>query len=90
MDGAGKGLRAGRPRPAAAFHPVIQNPSASGGALTANFLPVFALSGGNLANALSQIDGEAVTGGARSAFQLMTEFLTLMLDPSVNGLVAAA
>jgi hypothetical protein len=35
--------------------------------------------------ALSQLNGEAATGAERSAFQLMTEFLTLTLDPFVDG-----
>jgi autotransporter-associated beta strand protein len=34
---------------------------------------------------LSQIDGEAATGAERAAFQLTNEFLSLMLDPFVNG-----
>src|SRR5208282_4927694 len=34
---------------------------------------------------LTQIDGEAATGAERSAFQLMDEFLQLMLDPFVDG-----
>jgi autotransporter-associated beta strand protein len=34
---------------------------------------------------LTQIDGEAATGAERSAFQMMTQFLGLMLDPFVNG-----
>jgi uncharacterized protein with beta-barrel porin domain len=37
------------------------------------------------AGQLTQIDGEAATGAARGAFQLMNEFLDLMLDPFVNG-----
>jgi autotransporter-associated beta strand protein len=37
------------------------------------------------ANGLTQIDGEAATGAERSAFQLMNEFLNLMLDPFVDG-----
>jgi uncharacterized protein with beta-barrel porin domain len=34
---------------------------------------------------LSQLDGEAGTGAERAVFQLTNEFLTLMLDPFVNG-----
>ena len=37
------------------------------------------------AGALTQIDGEAATGAARGAFQLMNQFLDLTLDPFVNG-----
>ena len=36
-------------------------------------------------NGLTQIDGENGTGAERAAFQLTDEFLTLMLDPFVNG-----
>jgi outer membrane autotransporter protein len=38
-----------------------------------------------LANALSQLSGEAATGTERAAIQLTNEFLELMLDPFVNG-----
>jgi uncharacterized protein with beta-barrel porin domain len=34
---------------------------------------------------LTQIDGEAGTGAERAAFQLTDQFLTLMLDPFVDG-----
>jgi autotransporter-associated beta strand protein len=34
---------------------------------------------------LTQVDGEAATGAARGAFQLMDQFLALMLDPFVAG-----
>jgi autotransporter-associated beta strand protein len=57
----------------------------SGGALPANFLPVFGLTGGALANTLMHLDGEVATGGEVAAFQLMDEFLNLMLDPFVDG-----
>ena len=57
----------------------------SGGALPPNFVNVFGLTGGSLGNALTQLDGEVATGAERSAFQLMTEFLGLMLDPFVDG-----
>ncbi len=52
----------------------------SGGTLPSNFLPLFAAPG-----ALTQSDGEAATGAERSAFQIMTQFLGLMLDPFVDG-----
>ncbi len=57
----------------------------SGGALPPGFTSIFGLSGPNLAKALTQLDGEAATGAERGAFQLMTEFLDLMLDPFVYG-----
>ena len=48
-------------------------------------MPLFGLSGSNLANALTQLDGEVATGAERSAFQIMSQFLNLMLDPFVDG-----
>jgi outer membrane autotransporter protein len=57
----------------------------SGGALPPNFLPLFNLTGGNLANALSQLSGEAATGAQQAGFQLESQFLNLMLDPFVDG-----
>ena len=57
----------------------------SGGTLPANFVPVFGLTGGALASTLMQLDGEVATGSEVPAFQLMDEFLNLMLDPFVDG-----
>ena len=51
----------------------------NGGTLPANFNTVFGLNSANLPGALSQLDGEAATGAERSAFQLTTAFLGLML-----------
>jgi autotransporter-associated beta strand protein len=56
-----------------------------GGTLPAHFANLFGLTGGNLANALTQLDGEAPTGAERAAFRLTNQFLGLMLDPNVNG-----
>jgi outer membrane autotransporter protein len=57
----------------------------SGGALPPNFVTIFGLTGGNLANALSQLSGEAATGAQQAGFQLTNQFLGLMLDPFVDG-----
>ncbi len=57
----------------------------NGGTLPASFLPIFSLSGPSLGNALSQIDGEDATGAERGAFEMMNEFLGLMVDPFVYG-----
>ena len=57
----------------------------SGGTLPPNFLTVFGLTGPSLQTALTQLSGEASTGAEKGAFQLMTEFLSLMLDPFVDG-----
>ena len=56
-----------------------------GGTLTPNFLTIFGLTGGNLSTALSQLSGEASTDAERGGFQLMTQFLGLMLDPFLDG-----
>jgi autotransporter-associated beta strand protein len=55
------------------------------GVLPANFVNIFGLTGSALTNALTQLDGEAATGAERSAFQLTNQFMTLMLDPYVDG-----
>ena len=57
----------------------------NGGALPPTFVSVFGLTGGNLANALSQLSGEAATGAQKVGFQLTDQFLNLMLDPFVDG-----
>ena len=57
----------------------------SGGALPPTFVTMFGLTGGNLANALSQLSGEAATGAQKVGFQLTDQFLNLMLDPFVDG-----
>ena len=43
-----------------------------GGTLPPEFVTLFGLTGGNLANALSQLSGEAATGGQQVAFQMTT------------------
>jgi Passenger-associated-transport-repeat len=57
----------------------------NGGALPPNFLALFNLTGGNLANALTLLSGEPATGAQQPAFQLMNQFLGIMLDPFVDG-----
>ncbi|UPK27715.1 autotransporter outer membrane beta-barrel domain-containing protein [Bradyrhizobium sp. 195] len=57
----------------------------NGGALPPGFVSIYGLTGGNLANALSQLSGEAATGAQQSAFRFMGQFLGLMLDPFVDG-----
>ncbi len=57
----------------------------SGGALPPAFVNIFGLTGGNLANALTLLSGEAATGSQQVAFQLGNQFLGIMLDPFVDG-----
>lgn len=61
-----------------------------GGALPPGFIPLFGLTGANLANALSQSSGEAATGAQQGAFDMMNSFLGLMTEPSIEGRESAA
>ena len=79
--GAGGGLGRNQQNVANA----INNFFNSGGTLPAGFVPLFGLGGANLGNALSQNSGEAATGAQQGAFQLMTSFLDVMMDPSLDG-----
>jgi autotransporter-associated beta strand protein len=79
--GAGGGLNQNQQNVATAINSFFNN----GGALPPNFVNVFGLTGGNLANTLSLLSGEAATGAQQGAFQLGGQFLGLMLDPFVDG-----
>ena len=57
----------------------------NGGTLPPDFANLFNLTGNNLANALTQLDGQVSTDADHGVFQLMTQFLTLMLDRWVDG-----
>jgi outer membrane autotransporter protein len=59
----------------------INNFFNNGGALPPGFLNAF----GGGSTALSQLSGEAATGSQQSAFQLMDQFLSFMIDPFVDG-----
>lgn len=63
----------------------IDNIFNNGGALPGSFASIFSLTGDSLAHALSQLSGEAATGAQQGAFQLGSQFLNLMLDPSADG-----
>jgi uncharacterized protein with beta-barrel porin domain len=63
----------------------LNNAFNGGGTLPGNLLSVFNLTGSNLANALTHLDGEAGVDGEAATFQQMTQFLSLMLDPFVGG-----
>ncbi len=81
MLGSGGGLNPNQQNAATTINTYFNN----GGTLPAGFFPIFGLTGGNLANALSQLDGEAATDAQKGAFGLMDQFLDLMLDPFVDG-----
>jgi outer membrane autotransporter protein len=57
----------------------------NGGTLPPNFSTVFGLTGPALGTALNQIDGEASVDAEATAFKSMNAFLSLMLDPFVDG-----
>jgi autotransporter-associated beta strand protein len=57
----------------------------NGGTLPPAFVAIFGLTGGNLANALTLLSGEAATGAQQAAFRVSDQFLGLMLDPFVDG-----
>jgi fibronectin-binding autotransporter adhesin len=79
--GAGGGLNGNQQAIASSINSFFNN----GGKLPAQFFPLFAATGSGLTSALSQLDGEAATGSERAGFQMMDEFLGLMLDPFVDG-----
>jgi uncharacterized protein with beta-barrel porin domain len=82
---AALGLSGVLPKNASNVATSINNFFNSGGTLPPDFGNLFFLTGGNLSNALSQLSGEAATGAQQPAFQLMNQFLGLMLDPFVDG-----
>ncbi len=63
----------------------INNFFNGGGTLPPGFGNLFGLSGISTGTALTQLSGEPATGAQQPAFQLMSEFLTLMLDPFAEG-----
>jgi uncharacterized protein with beta-barrel porin domain len=82
----------GMAAPAGGFNINQQNVSTSltnyfnsGGSLTPGISAVLGLSGPALANALTQLSGEAATGTQQVSTQMMNEFLDMMLDPFVAG-----
>ena len=75
--GAGSNLNQNQQNVANALNNFVNG----GGTLPPAFAGLFGLTGGNLANALSQLDGEVATGAERAAFELTNSFLTLLTDP---------
>ncbi len=63
----------------------INNAILQGDSIPTGFFNLGSLSGAALGNALTQLDGEDATGAQKGAFQLMTQFLDLMLDPTAGG-----
>jgi autotransporter-associated beta strand protein len=79
--GGGGGLNPNQQAVASGINTALNN----GATLPAALGNIFGLTGGALANALTQLDGEAATGAERGAFQMTDQFLSLMLDPFVYG-----
>jgi uncharacterized protein with beta-barrel porin domain len=79
--GAGAGLNQNQHSVAG----VINNFFNNGGTLPPGFGGLFGLTGGNLANALTQISGETAAATQQSTFNAMTQFMGVMTDPFVNG-----
>jgi uncharacterized protein with beta-barrel porin domain len=63
----------------------ILNAFNAGAALPPGFVTVFGLTGANQANALTALSGEPASDAQKGAFQLMDDFLVLMLDLSLEG-----
>jgi uncharacterized protein with beta-barrel porin domain len=78
-------LPANAPQNAANVATTIDNFLASGGTLPAGFQALFNLPAGQLVNGLEQLDGETATGAQIAGFQLMNQFMSLMLDPFTEG-----
>ena len=81
----GAGLNGNQQNTANAINNFFNN----GGLLPSGFAGLYNLSGASLTAALSQLDGEDATDAQKGAFQLMNDFLNLMLDPSTGGAAIA-
>jgi uncharacterized protein with beta-barrel porin domain len=57
----------------------------NGAALPPGFVGVLGLSGANQANAFSELDGENSAGFLQGAFQAGNSFLTMMVNPFLDG-----
>ncbi len=79
--GSGQGLNINQQNVATGINNFFNN----GGALPANFFPLFGLTGSALGSSLSQLDGEVSADAQKGAFELTDQFLSLMLDPFVFG-----
>jgi uncharacterized protein with beta-barrel porin domain len=63
----------------------INNAIIQGDSIPTGFFNLGNLSGPALSNALTQLAGQPATGAQTSAFQLMTDFMNLLSDPSSGG-----
>ena len=67
----------------------INNVFNAGGPLPAGFASLFGMTGSTLAGSLSQLSGEVAADAEHGAFQLMGEFLNVMVDPFVDGRIGS-
>ena len=81
MLGSGGGLNPAQQNVATG----INNYFNGGGTLPAGFFPLFNLTGPGLANTLSLLDGEAGTDAQKGAFQLMSQYLDLLPNSTIDG-----
>jgi Autotransporter beta-domain len=63
----------------------LDNFATNGGTLPAAFQNLYDLPGPQLAAALGELSGETAADAEKGAFELMNQFLGLMLDPFVDG-----
>jgi T5SS/PEP-CTERM-associated repeat protein/autotransporter-associated beta strand protein len=63
---------------------VINSAFSNGSILPSGFFSLFNLTGDKLANALSQVSGEAATGTQQATFDAMGQFTSMLLDPSLG------
>jgi uncharacterized protein with beta-barrel porin domain len=63
----------------------INNAILQGDGIPAGFADLGNLSGAALSNALTQLAGQPATGAQTSTFQLLTDFMNLLSDPSSGG-----
>ena len=63
----------------------IDNAILGGANLNSAFSTLLGYTGSQLTNALTQLSGEPATDVGKGAFQLMTDLLNLMLDPTAGG-----
>jgi uncharacterized protein with beta-barrel porin domain len=63
----------------------LNNALIAGDVIPANFQNLANLPAPVLLNALTQLSGDDATGAQKSAFQLMQDFLNLLLDPTADG-----
>jgi T5SS/PEP-CTERM-associated repeat protein len=84
--GAGTWLNPNQQAVAAAINTAFN----TGSLLPTGFGSVFSLTGTNLANALSQLTGEAATGTQQTTFDAMDKFISVMTDPFMGSRAGGA